>query len=103
MHDERSYRFACGQMGGVDEPADWRALGECLQLDPEAFFPDPGASSAAALSACARCVVRDRCLEWALENDIRFGIWGGLTEDERRALRKADSASPVSASERVAP
>jgi WhiB family redox-sensing transcriptional regulator len=75
-----------------DRPADWRALGECLQLDPEAFFPDPGASSAAALSACGRCVVRRRCLEWALAHDIRFGIWGGLTQDERRALPKADSA-----------
>jgi WhiB family redox-sensing transcriptional regulator len=80
---------------------DWRDSGGCLELDPAVFFPDPGVSSAAALSACARCVVRDRCLEWALANDIRFGIWGGLTEDERRALRRAVSASPVSVSEGV--
>ena len=50
------------------------------------FFPARGESSAAAKTVCARCAVRTECLADALDNQIEFGVWGGMTERERRAL-----------------
>jgi WhiB family redox-sensing transcriptional regulator len=49
-----------------------------------AFFPERGESPAAALELCASCPVRPECLAFAIRNHERFGIWGGLTESERR-------------------
>ena len=66
----------------------WQADALCSQTDPEAFFPEKGGSTRDAKKICASCEVRSRCLEYALENDERFGIWGGLSERERRKLRK---------------
>lgn len=59
----------------------------CAQTDPEVFFPEKGGSTAPAKRVCAACDVREKCLEWALANNERFGIYGGLSERERRALR----------------
>lgn len=75
------------------EPDDETALGWqeralCAQTDPEAFFPEKGGSTREAKKVCQRCDVRAECLEYALANDERFGIWGGLSERERRKLRK---------------
>jgi WhiB family transcriptional regulator, redox-sensing transcriptional regulator len=61
--------------------------GLCRQTDPEAFFPEKGGSTREAKKVCAGCTVRAECLSYALENDERFGIWGGLSERERRKLR----------------
>lgn len=78
--------------------SDWRARAACLDRDPEIWFP-VGASGPALLQAeqakavCRRCSVIDQCLRWALDRPEEFGIWGGLTEDERRALR-TPKASP---------
>ena len=63
-----------------------RALG--AQTDPEAFFPEKGGSTREAKKVCVSCEVRAECLEYALENDERFGIWGGLSERERRKLKR---------------
>ena len=73
---------------GLPDEASWqeRALGS--QTDPEAFFPEKGGSTRDAKRICASCEVRSQCLEYALANDERFGIWGGLSERERRKLRK---------------
>ncbi|WP_288815155.1 WhiB family transcriptional regulator, partial [uncultured Varibaculum sp.] len=60
----------------------------CAQTDPEAFFPEKGGSTREAKAVCELCEVRDECLSYALENDERFGIWGGLSERERRRLRR---------------
>ena len=60
----------------------------CAQTDPEAFFPEKGGSTRDAKRVCGACNVRSECLEYALTNDERFGIWGGLSERERRRLRK---------------
>ncbi|WP_433516477.1 WhiB family transcriptional regulator [Nonomuraea sp. CA-143628] len=68
---------------------DWMADGLCAQTDPEAFFPEKGASSKAAKQVCRACEVRAQCLEYALGNNIHFGVWGGLTERERRRLKRA--------------
>ncbi|MCW1249874.1 WhiB family transcriptional regulator [Acaricomes phytoseiuli] len=74
-------------------PADegelaWQADALCAQTDPEAFFPEKGGSTRDAKKVCSTCTVRAECLEYALSNDERFGIWGGLSERERRRLRK---------------
>ena len=65
----------------------WRLDGLCAETDPEAFFPEKGGSTREAKRVCAGCPVRLQCLEYALDNDERFGIWGGLSERERRRLR----------------
>lgn len=66
----------------------WQSDALCAQTDPEAFFPEKGGSTRDAKKVCAACNVRAECLEYALANDERFGIWGGLSERERRRLRK---------------
>ena len=66
---------------------DWRQDALCAETDPEAFFPEKGGSTREAKRVCVGCSVRAECLEFALSNDERFGIWGGLSERERRRLR----------------
>ncbi|WP_295123013.1 WhiB family transcriptional regulator [uncultured Leifsonia sp.] len=75
---------------GVDDdnPLAWQSDALCAQTDPEAFFPEKGGSTRDAKRICTSCEVRSQCLEYALSNDERFGIWGGLSERERRKLRK---------------
>ncbi len=72
-------------------PADqsWRLDALCAETDPEAFFPEKGGSTREAKRVCTGCAVRSECLEYALANDERFGIWGGLSERERRRVRLA--------------
>lgn len=65
------------------DPA-WRELGLCSQTDPDVFFPEKGGSTREAKLVCGRCEVKWECLEYALAHDERFGIWGGLSERERR-------------------
>lgn len=67
---------------------EWQEQALCAQTDPEAFFPEKGGSTREAKRICRACVVRDQCLEYALEHDERFGIWGGLSERERRRVKK---------------
>jgi WhiB family redox-sensing transcriptional regulator len=67
--------------------AAWRLEALCAETDPEAFFPEKGGSTRDAKRVCTGCAVRAECLEFALANDERFGIWGGLSERERRRLR----------------
>lgn len=66
----------------------WQDQALCAQTDPDAFFPEKGGSTREAKRICKACSVRDECLEFALEHDERFGIWGGLSERERRRLKK---------------
>jgi WhiB family redox-sensing transcriptional regulator len=66
----------------------WRLDALCAETDPEAFFPEKGGSTREAKRVCVGCSVRMECLEFALANDERFGIWGGLSERERRRLRQ---------------
>lgn len=69
-------------------PPAWMAEGVCAQTDPDAFFPEKGVPANAAKAVCADCPVREMCLQYALENDERYGIWGGMSEHQRRKLRK---------------
>jgi len=73
--------------GALEEPG-WQERALCAQTDPEAFFPEKGGSTRDAKKVCTSCDVKQECLEYALTNDERFGIWGGLSERERRRLRK---------------
>lgn len=68
---------------------DWQERALCAQTDPEAFFPEKGGSTREAKRICGGCDVRAECLDYALAQDERFGIWGGLSERERRRLRRA--------------
>ncbi|WP_277754896.1 WhiB family transcriptional regulator [Pseudactinotalea terrae] len=67
---------------------DWRDEAQCAQTDPEAFFPDKGGSTREAKMVCATCPVLQECLEWAIQTGETFGVWGGLTERERRAYAR---------------
>lgn len=70
-------------------PADqWQDRALCAQTDPEAFFPEKGGSTREAKKICLGCEVRHECLDYALAHDERFGIWGGLSERERRRLKR---------------
>lgn len=75
---------------GMDDEGElgWQTQALCAQTDPEAFFPEKGGSTRDAKKVCGSCAVRAECLEYALKNDERFGIWGGMSERERRRLRK---------------
>ena len=67
--------------------ARWRELAACRGTDLEVFFPGRGKSAGPARQICAACPVRQPCLDCAITNRITHGIWGGLSERERRALR----------------
>ena len=75
----------------------WRLDALCAETDQEAFFPEKGGSTREAKRVCSGCDVRAECLESALANDERFGIWGGLSERERRRLRLTRRVVPISA------
>ena len=80
---------------GVDllgNAPEWQERALCAQTDPEAFFPEKGGSTREAKRICNRCEVRAECLEYALCHDERFGIWGGMSERERRRLKRRVAA-----------
>jgi WhiB family redox-sensing transcriptional regulator len=77
------------QADDESEELGWQERALCAQTDPEAFFPEKGGSTREAKRVCLTCDVRTECLEYALANDERFGIWGGLSERERRRVRLA--------------
>lgn len=60
----------------------------CIGMDPELFFPERGQSTREARECCRRCDVQAECLAYALNNDEKFGIWGGTSERQRRAMRR---------------
>jgi len=72
---------------------DWRHQAACLTEDPELFFPIGNTGPALvqieeAKAVCRRCDVVDQCLRWAIETGQDSGVWGGMSEDERRALKR---------------
>lgn len=79
--------FQSTTMAGV-ATLDWQGDALCAQTDPEAFFPEKGGSVREAKRVCASCEVCAECLGYALSHDIEFGVWGGLTERQRRKLKR---------------
>jgi WhiB family redox-sensing transcriptional regulator len=78
---------------GVGPMSDWRHRAACRDEDPELFFPIGNTGPALlqiedAKAVCRRCDVIDQCLQWALESGQDAGVWGGMSEDERRALKR---------------
>jgi WhiB family transcriptional regulator, redox-sensing transcriptional regulator len=73
---------------GLAAELEWQERGLCAQTDPESFFPEKGGSTREAKRTCMACEVRVQCLDYALTNGERFGIWGGLSERERRRVKK---------------
>ena len=72
----------------------WMSKARCREYDPEQFFVRGAAQSKRAVRVCEHCDVRTACLKYALENHIEFGIWGGLTERQRRRVART-MAEPV--------
>ena len=72
----------------VTSVREWVSSGACRGLDPALFYPERGASTKEAREVCAGCPVRLECLEYALVNGEKFGIWGGQSERARRRLRR---------------
>jgi WhiB family redox-sensing transcriptional regulator len=73
------------------ETQPWYEQAACLDKDADCFFPEKGGSTRAAKRICQTCSVQAECLDYALDNDERFGIWGGLSERERRRLKRRAS------------
>ncbi|QIG58266.1 WhiB family transcription factor [Gordonia phage Skog] len=71
----------------VMEKRSWKWGARCAGADYEAFFPEKGGSTREAKQICRECIVRSECLQAALDNDERFGVWGGYSERERRKMR----------------
>jgi WhiB family redox-sensing transcriptional regulator len=64
----------------------WRQRAACRGVDPDIFYPVSDEEAEAAKAICAQCLVREACLEYALANRERDGVWGGATERERRRI-----------------
>jgi WhiB family redox-sensing transcriptional regulator len=81
------------------ERPDWRDRAACRNANPELFFPDDKRPSRAQVMAakliCGGCPVSATCLSWALSSGQEAGIWGGLTEDERRRLSRVSAQLPA--------
>jgi WhiB family redox-sensing transcriptional regulator len=74
----------------VDDLA-WQDYSNCAGADADLFFPERGASTRKAKAICNACQVKAECLEFAIQQSEKFGIWGGLSERERRRIRKERS------------
>jgi WhiB family redox-sensing transcriptional regulator len=73
--------------------SDWRQSGLCAQTAPDEFYPEKGQSNREVKRICQLCEVRLECLEYALAHDERFGIWGGMSERERRREKQSREAA----------
>lgn len=73
---------------GWSAPLEWQDYANCKGADPDLFFPERGASTRAAKAICRECTVRTDCLEFAITSSEKFGIWGAMSERERRKIRR---------------
>ncbi|MDP9242887.1 MAG: WhiB family transcriptional regulator [Actinomycetota bacterium] len=69
-------------------PDHWQKQAACYGIDPDVFFPTSEEEAGEALDFCSDCRIRETCLAWALKNGERYGVWGGLTEQQRRRLSR---------------
>ncbi len=80
------------------DSGQWRGGAACREVDPGLFFPvgvtGPAETQIAdAKAVCGRCGVREICLEFAVQTNQEYGVWGGMSEEERRAIRRARRAA----------
>jgi len=76
---------------------DWMGEGRCREMDPAVFFPSDGIGVQAAQRVCEECPVRVPCLEYALDNHVDHGVWGGTSERERRRILRRRRISSLQA------
>jgi WhiB family transcriptional regulator, redox-sensing transcriptional regulator len=79
-------------LDGFCSDQDWRAYGHCAEIDPEVWFAVGAREHKFAKKICQSCPVRQQCLEYAMEAPVDYGVWGGLTERERRRFRRQAGA-----------
>lgn len=72
---------------------EWTEQAMCAQTDPERFFPELGGTATDAKKICSRCEVKVVCLEYALKNNVPYGVWGGLTRQERRHMKRSSRSA----------
>lgn len=80
-----------------DDTLAWQDHANCLGVSPDLFFPERGASLKEAKEVCRGCVVREECLDYAIRNVERWGVWGGMSERERRSIRRQQKAQAKAA------
>ena len=80
----------------ITEERPWVVFSACRDNDGDIFFPETRGEEKEALAICATCPVQYDCLEYAFEADIRFGIWGGMTEKQRRRLARRSTGAIAS-------
>ena len=85
------------RIGGIDlrtlppdplPPDTWQDQAACYGVEPDLFFPVSEEEAGPALAYCGGCQRREHCLAWALKNGERYGVWGGLTEQQRRRIAR---------------
>lgn len=79
----------------IPTPPAWQQDANCQGTSGDTFFPEKGGTAQPAKRICARCNVRTQCRQWALDTNQQHGVWGGLTEDERRKLRRGGPGQPI--------
>jgi WhiB family redox-sensing transcriptional regulator len=72
----------------ITEERPWVVFSACRDRDSDLFFPETKAQERSALRICAICPVQAECLDYAFEADVRFGVWGGMSEKQRRRLAR---------------
>lgn len=93
MNLEATARLAAALFGQHPAPdpergEDWREQALCAQVDPDLWFPEKGSQTHASKKVCAACPVAAQCLEWAVTHKQREGVWGGKSDQERRAIER---------------
>lgn len=88
-------------LGWALETTPWMDRAACAGSHLGFWFPTQGRNIEPARAVCATCFVRSDCLEYAVRWDIRFGVWGGLSERQRRHLKRSDPARVRAAHETV--
>ena len=72
----------------ITEERPWVVFSACRDKDSDLFFPETKVQERSALAICSICPVQSECLDYAFEAEIRFGVWGGMTEKRRRRLAR---------------
>ncbi|MFP7695685.1 WhiB family transcriptional regulator [Trueperella sp. LYQ143] len=85
--------FDLGYGFAPEADLSWMESALCAQTDPDIFYPEKGGSTVPATTICNNCSVRAECLEYAVTNDIRHGIWGGTSDNDRKRMARERKAA----------